>query len=124
MGHKATGSAWLRLHAQYVGTHWIHLHEIQLKSDKLVYNMTPDPLLISNASGELFCAEWNDMPPSYKDINTITTIMSAPSAKITFVGDKDKYTREITENERLAFIDMMELYNTMVMAESKEKLDR
>ena len=124
MGHSAVGSAWLRLHAQYVGTHWIHLKEIQLRSDKLIYNMVPDPLLISNASGELFCAEWNDMPPSYNDLNTISAIMSAPTAQVTFVGDKDKYTREITENERLAYIDMMELYNYMVMAESKEQLKR
>ena len=31
MGHKATGSAWLRFHAQYVGTHWIHLQGDPIK---------------------------------------------------------------------------------------------
>ena len=64
------------------------------------------------------------MPPSHNDLNTLSSIMSAPSAKVTFVGAKENYTRELTENERLAYIDMLEMYNSMVQQESMEKLKR
>jgi len=120
MGHKVTGAPWLRMHAQYAGDHWLYLKEIVLKGTDLEWRMGPDPRLIFTTSGDLFCAEWNDAPPTFEEIRMIKTLLAEPELKIKFIGAKEHFERPMTDNEKLGIINILDLYNSMVRLEELE----
>jgi hypothetical protein len=100
----------MRFAINYTSSDFLFIKSYTIKADDKVFEFKSD---VKRDHSGGFIWEWTDRLVGSKDYTLIKAIAYAESAKIRFHGKDYHYDKDITDIEKLAFREILELYEAL-----------
>ena len=111
IGHKDSGSTWLRWLVVYCADDWIFFDKIIINVDGEKYTKTFEygEIERDNDYGDVW--EYVDMSVSESDKALLKKIANSKKTVVRFEGDQYHYDKTITQNEKYGITDILTAYD-------------
>ncbi len=110
---KDNSNPTLRMKIQYTGENWLFINSYSLKVDDKLYTITPSYGEVER-DNKTTVWEWYDFIPNNSQISIIREIIKSNKTILRYEGDIYNKDKEITQTEKNAMNNILQLYDLMV----------
>jgi hypothetical protein len=104
-------SMWLRI--QYYADDWLFIQKYVIKADTTVFTLYPNRAMNTDVGDGGMIWEYTTIPATGETLDMLKAVAKCKKAKIRFVGRQYHKEKDITQEQKQAITDVIDLFDAM-----------